>query len=65
MLITKKNILVLGEDFIQGINDKTIYAEKTYSINFTENNKKFVLSLHDNGDNSYLFVNVLKFINSK
>ena len=28
-----------------------------YSINFTENNKKFCLSLHDNGANSYLFVN--------
>ena len=28
-----------------------------YSINFTENNKKFCLSLHFNGDNSYLFVN--------
>ena len=28
-----------------------------YSINFTENNKKFCLSLHYNGVNSYLFVN--------
>ena len=28
-----------------------------YSINFTENNKKFYLSLHYNGANSYLFVN--------
>ena len=28
-----------------------------YSINFTENNKKFCLSLHCNGANSYLFVN--------
>ena len=28
-----------------------------YSINFTENNKRFVLSLHYNGDSSYLFVN--------
>ena len=28
-----------------------------YSINFTENNKKFCLSLHDKGANSYLFVN--------
>ena len=28
------------------------------SINFTENNKKFCLSLHFNGANSYLFVNV-------
>ena len=28
-----------------------------HSINFTENNKKFCLSLHYNGANSYLFVN--------
>ena len=28
-----------------------------YSINFTEKNKKFYLSLHYNGANSYLFVN--------
>ena len=28
-----------------------------YKTNFTEQNKKFVLSLHCNGDNSYLFVN--------
>ena len=27
-----------------------------YSINFTENNKKFCLSLHYNGVNSYLLV---------
>ena len=58
-MLTKatKNILVVGIDFLQGINDTTIYAEKLYSINFTENNKKFCLSLHYNGDNSYLFVN--------
>ena len=58
MLITKKNnILVLGKDFVQGINGTTIYAEKLYSINFIENNKKFCLSLHYNGAKSYLFVN--------
>ena len=28
-----------------------------YSINFTEKNKKFCLSLHQNGANSQLFVN--------
>ena len=28
-----------------------------YSINFTEKNKNFCLSLHYNGTNSYLFVN--------
>ena len=53
----KNSILVLGKDFVQGINGTTIYAEKLYKINFTEKNKKFCLSLHCNGANSYLFVN--------
>ena len=30
--------------FVQGINDTTLYAEKIYSQNFTQRNKKFVLS---------------------
>ena len=51
------NIYVLGKDFIQGINGTTIYAEKIYKTNFTAPNKKFVLSLHYNGKDSYLFVN--------
>ena len=51
------NIYVLDDWFVQGINDTTIYAEKVFSFNYTEAEKKFVLSLHDNGDNSYLFVN--------
>ena len=53
----KNNILVIGQDFVQEINGTTIYAEILYSINFTKNNKKFSLSLHYNGANSYLFVN--------
>ena len=57
MLITKKNILVLGKDLVQGLDNTTIYAEKMYSINFTENNKKFCLRLRYNGENSYSFVN--------
>ena len=52
-----KNILVLGKDFVQGLENTTIYAQKLYSINFTKNNKKICLSLHYNGGNSYLFVN--------
>ena len=52
------NIYVMGGLFVQGINDTTLYAEKIYSQNFTQPNKKFVLSLHYNHDNdSYLFVN--------
>ena len=31
--------------------------QKKYSQNFTAVNKKFVLSLYYNGDDSYLFVN--------
>ena len=59
-----KNILVLGREFVQKINNTRIYPEKMYSPNFTVDNKTFCLSLHCNGDNSYLFVNgkqVIKF----
>ena len=52
-----KNILVLGKDFMQGLDNTTIYAEKLYSTNFTKTNTKFWLSFHYNGPNSYLFVN--------
>ena len=51
------NIYVMGDGIVQGINDTTLYAEKTYSQNFTQPSKKFVLSLHYNSDDSYLFVN--------
>ena len=47
----------MGDLFVQGINDTTLYAEKIYSQNFTQSSKKFILSLHYNGDDSYLFVN--------
>ena len=61
----KRSILVLGKDFIQGKEGTTIYAEKMYSINFTDNSKKFCLSLHYNGDTSYLFVKGKEIINFK
>ena len=51
------NIYVMGDLFVQGINDTTLYAEKIYSQNFIQPSKKFILSLHYNGDDSYLFVN--------
>ena len=52
----KKDILILGKGPTQGL-EHTLSAEKMYSINFTEHNKKFCLSLHYNKANSYLFVN--------
>ena len=51
------NIYVIGKDYITKINDTKIYAEKMFYRNFTDPGKKVILSLHYNGDNSYLFVN--------
>ena len=51
------HIYVMGDGCTQGINDITLYTEKKYFRNFTETNLKFVLSLHYNVDDSYLFVN--------
>ena len=52
-----KNIQVLSKDFIQGLDNTTVYLEKLYSINFTKTNTKFDLSFHYKGLNSYLFLN--------
>ena len=52
----KKDILVLGIGPTQAL-EHTLTAEKMNSINFTVTKKKFCLSLHCNGANSYLFVN--------
>ena len=50
------HIYVMGDGLTQGINDTTLYVEKKYFRNFTEYGFKFVLSLHYNKDDSYLFV---------
>ena len=60
----KKDILVLGKVPTQGL-ESTLTAEKMYSINFTVTKKKFCLSLHYNGGNSYLFVNGTEIIKFK
>ena len=52
----KKDILILERGPMQGL-EHTLTAEKMYSINFTVTKKKFWLSLHYNGANSYLSVN--------
>ena len=52
----KKDILVHGKGPTQGL-EHILTAEKMYSINFTVTRKKFCVSLHYNGANSYLFVN--------
>ena len=51
------HIYVMGTPLTQGIHDTTLYAEKNFYRNFRDPGKKFMLSLHYNGDDSYLFVN--------
>ena len=53
----KKKVLVFSEGPAGGINDRTGSAEKKFSINFSRAKTKFCLSLHYNGDESYLYVN--------
>ena len=57
----KKYILILGKGPTKGL-EHTPSAEKIYLINLTENYKKFFLSLHDNGANTYLLT-VQKLLN--
>ena len=52
----KRDISVLGIGPTQGL-EHTLTAEKLYSMNLTVTKKKFCLSLHYNGTNSYLFAN--------
>ena len=60
-----KEILILGEGSTQGLHGTTLIAEAIYPFNFTQPNKKFVLSLHYNGSNSFLFVNATKMYQFK
>ena len=55
-----KDILILGEGPTQILDDTTLRPESIYPITFTQPNKRFVLSLHCNGGNSFLFVNATK-----
>ena len=44
----KKYILILCRDLRQGLDDANLTAQKEQFINFTEQQKKFCLSLHYN-----------------
>ena len=48
-----------------GLDDTTLTTEAKYPINFKQPNKRFVLSLHYNRSNSFLFVNATKIYQSK
>ena len=57
-----KDILILVEGSTDDItlDDTTLAAEARYPIYSTQSGKRFVLSLHYNGNNSLLFVNSTK-----
>ena len=57
----KENILVLGKVSTQKLDNTTITADAKYS----ESGKRFVLSLHYIGSNSFLFVNATKIYQFK
>ena len=53
----KKDFLDLDSDPTDGLDDTRVTARKEYSINFTEQENKFCLSLRYNGMCNYIFVN--------
>ena len=55
-----KDILILGEGSTQWLDDTTLTADTKYPINFTQSGKRFILSLHFNRSNSFLFVDATK-----
>ena len=57
MIIRKKDILILDKRPTGGLDDTTLTVEQEYYETFTEQEKKFWLTLHYNGSNSDIFVN--------
>ena len=60
-----EDILILCEGSTQGLDDTSLTAEAKYPINFTKSNRRFVLSLHYNGSDSFLFVDATKIYQFK
>ena len=56
---------MFGERPTQGLDDTTLTGEATYPISFTQSNRRFVLSLHYNGDKNFLFVDAIKIYQFK
>ena len=63
----KNHIYNLDKSFTQRLQyGTTIYAEHDYvKVNGSKLNEKFILSVHYNGDNSYLFINGVQQVKFK
>ena len=53
----EKDILILGEGPMQGLDDIALKAEAKYPINVTQSNRRLVLRLYYNVSGRFLFVN--------
>ena len=60
----KKYILILAKGPTQGLNDTILITEAEYSISFSQQTKKFCLSLYRNGSNMF-FINEVKIYHFK
>ena len=60
-----KDILILGKGPTQTLDYATLTAGAEYSIDFSRSQRKFCLSLHYNGRNSFLLVNATKIYQFK
>ena len=61
----KKDILILGKDPTQGLDDTALTEEAQYPTNFSGSNRELCLSLRYNRSNSFFICNFTKYINSK
>ena len=61
----KNDISVIGKSPTQWLEDTMLTEEAQYLINFSRSNRNFCLSLHYNGSNSFLFINVTKIYQFK
>ena len=55
-VIVRKKFLVINERRTDDVNDSVGTAEKKFSINLNKSKTKFCLSLHYNGNSSYLLI---------
>ena len=61
----EEDILIIGKGPTQGLDDTSLTGGAQYLIKFSRSNRKFCLSLHYNGSNSFLFVNPSKMYHFK
>ena len=60
LIIKKKDILILDKGHTKGLDNTSLRSEAKHSINFSRSERKFCLSFHYNGSNSFLYVHATK-----